>query len=45
MLGYEKYREENKFTYKKNNDTKSITITSNYSGISSMIYLGFLFNH
>ena len=45
MLGYENYSEENKFTYNKNNNKKSITITNNYSGISSMIYLGFLFNH
>lgn len=45
MFGYEHYSEENKITFNKNNETKSFTITNDYSGIASMVYLGFLFNH
>ena len=45
MLGYEKYSENNDITFKKNNKTKSFTVTNNYSGISSMIYVGFLLTH
>lgn len=45
MLGYEKYSENNDITFKKNNETKSFTVINDYSGISSMIYLGFLLIH
>ena len=45
MFGYEHYSEDNKITFNKNNETKSFTITNDYSGIASMVYLGFLFNH
>ena len=45
MLGYEKYSENNDITFKKNNETKSFTVRNDYSGISSMIYLGFLLIH
>ena len=45
MLGYEKYSEINEITFKKNNQTKSKSFTNDYSGVSSMIYLGFLLNH
>jgi len=45
MLGYEQYSETNNITFKKNNQTKTVIITDNYSGISSMIYLGFLLNN
>ena len=45
MLGYEKYSENNDITFKKNNKTKSFTVTNDYSGISSMIYVGFLLIH
>ena len=45
MLGYEQYSENNKITFKKNNQTKTVNITDSYSGISSMIYIGFLLNN
>ena len=45
MLGYEKYSENNDITFKKNNKTKSFTVTNDYSSISSMIYVGFLLTH
>ena len=45
MLGYEKYSENNDITFKKNNKTKSFTVRNDYSGLSSMIYLGFLLTH
>ena len=45
MLGYEQYSETNNITFKKNNQTKTVNVTDNYSGISSMIYLGFLLNN
>ena len=45
MLGYEQYSETNSITFKKNNQTKTVNVTDNYSGISSMIYLGFLLNN
>ena len=45
MLGYEQYSENNKITFKKNNQTKTVNITDSYSGFSSMVYLGFLLNN
>ena len=45
MLGYEKYSENNDITFKKNNKTKSFTVRNDYSGLSSMIYFGFLLTH
>ena len=44
ILGYEQYSENNKITFKKNNQTKTVNITDSYSGFSSMVYLGFLLN-
>ena len=45
MLGYEQYSETSNITFKKNNQTKTVNVTDSYSGISSMIYLGFLLNN
>jgi len=46
ILGYENYIENNSFTYKKDgNQIKTYNTRNNYSGISSMIYLGFLLNN
>mgnify|MGYP001353082357 FL=1 len=45
MLGYEHYNENDSITYEKNNQKKTYKITNTYSGISSMIYFGFLINN
>jgi len=45
LLGYEQFSETNNITVKKNNQTKTVNVTDNYSGISSMIYIGFLLNN
>ena len=45
MLGYEQYSETNNITFKKNNQTKTVNVSDSYSGISSMIYIGFLLNN
>ena len=45
-VGYENYSENSSITYKKNNDQIiTYNITENYSGISSIIYIGFLLNN
>lgn len=45
MLGYEHYNENDSITYEKNNQKTTYKITNTYSGISSMIYFGFLINN
>tara|TARA_B100000902_G_scaffold306400_1_gene294996 strand:+ start:136 stop:828 length:693 start_codon:yes stop_codon:yes gene_type:complete len=45
MLGYEHYSNNDSITYEKNNQKKTYKITNTYSGISSMIYFGFLINN
>ena len=45
MLGYEHYNENDSITYEENNQKKTYKITNTYSGISSMIYFGFLINN
>jgi len=44
MMGYENYNRENEITFTKNDQTKSKIFIDSYSGVSTMLYLGFLFN-
>ena len=44
MIDYENYSQENEITFTKNNQTKSKLFVDSYSGVSSMLYLGFLLN-
>ena len=44
MMGYENYNRENEIIFTKNDQTKSKIFMDSYSGVSTMLYLGFLFN-
>ena len=43
-MGYENYNRENEIIFTKNDQTKSKIFIESYSGVSTMLYLGFLFN-
>ena len=44
MIDYENYNRKNEITFTKNDQTKSKIFIESYSGVSTMLYLGFLFN-
>ena len=44
MMDYENYNRKNEITFTKNDQTKSKIFVDSYSGVSTMLYFGFLFN-
>ena len=44
MMDHENYNRKNEITFTKNDQTKSKIFIDSYSGVSTMLYLGFLFN-
>ena len=44
MMDYENYNRKNEITFTKNDQTKSKIFIDSYSGVSAMLYFGFLFN-
>ena len=43
-MDYENYNRKNEITFTNNNQTKSKIFIDSYSGVSAMLYFGFLFN-
>ena len=44
MMDYENYNRKNEITFTKNDQKKSKIFIDSYSGVSTMLYFGFLFN-